>query len=59
MPNINKKIRIQYFDENFNLLDDKLLLQDITLSQGPKDIHKGPLKIEVCLFDFVFGLLYL
>jgi hypothetical protein len=46
-----KKIRIQLFDGEFNQLHDKLIAQDLELKIGPKESHKGPLKIEACLFE--------
>lgn len=48
---LNKKLRLQLFDENFNQLSDRLVGQDLELDKGPKEAHKGPMKIEVCLFD--------
>lgn len=44
-------MRIQAFDEEFNMLEDRLLVQLPELLAGPKETHKGPLKIEVCLFN--------
>ena len=51
MAHIEKKFRIQAFDTDFNMIQDRLLGQDSEFSQGPKESHKGPLKIEVCLFE--------
>lgn len=48
---LNKKLRLQLFDPNFNQINDRLVGQDIEFSKGPKEPHKGPMKIEVCLFE--------
>ncbi|MDY0200605.1 MAG: hypothetical protein RBR40_06420 [Tenuifilaceae bacterium] len=50
MKDFEKKIRIQLFDEEMNQLSDRLLGQDLELRMGPKNTHKGPLKVEACLF---------
>jgi len=46
-----KKMRIQQFDTEGNQLSDRLLTQETEFYTGPKEVHKGPIKIEVCLFD--------
>jgi hypothetical protein len=51
MADIYKKMRIQLYDEGFNQLSDRLVHQDGELRNGPKEEHKGPLKVEVCLFE--------
>lgn len=48
---IKKKLRIQAFDDEGFQLQDRLVEQDIELYNGPKDVHKGPLKIEVNLWE--------
>jgi len=50
MPDIEKKLRIQLFDEEYNMLSDRLVTQYTEFHRGPQEPHKGPLKIEVCLF---------
>lgn len=50
MPEIEKKLRIQLFDDEFNMLSDRLVTQYTEMNRGPEKPHKGPLKIEVCLF---------
>lgn len=51
MPDIEKKLRIQLFDEEFNMLSDRLVSQYTEFGRGPGEVHEGPLKIEVCLFS--------
>lgn len=51
MKAYQKKMRIQTFDGEFNHLEDRLVIQETELRNGPKDVHKGPLKVEVCLFE--------
>ena len=51
MKTIEKKMRQQLFDADFNQLEDRLIAQDTELYKGPKSPHKGPIKIEVCLFE--------
>lgn len=51
MKSIEKKIRIQKFDSDFNMLEDRLIGQDRELTRGPEEKHMGPLKLEVCLFE--------
>ena len=46
-----KKMRIQLFDNEFNQLDDRLVFQDTEMYKGPKEPHKGPMKVEFCLFQ--------
>lgn len=46
-----KKIRIQAFDNEGYQVQDRLVQQDIELATGPKEVHKGPLRIEVNLFE--------
>ena len=48
---IKKKIRIQAFDNEGFQLEDRLVEQDIEFTQGPKKVHKGPLRVEVNLFE--------
>jgi len=48
---IQKKIRIQLYDPEFNHFSDRLVEQDTELAKGPAEEHKGPMKIEVSLFD--------
>jgi len=50
MPDIEKKLRIQLFDKDMNMLSDRLVTQYTEFSKGPQEPHKGPLKIEACLF---------
>lgn len=45
-----KKIRVQLFDSEMNQITDRLVTQETEFRTGPKEPHKGPLKIEVCLF---------
>ncbi len=51
MPDIEKKLRIQLFDDEFNMLSDRLVTQYTEFNKGPGEIHKGPMKVEVCLFS--------
>jgi hypothetical protein len=51
MKNLEKKIRIQTFDPEFSQIEDRLIGQDLELRSGPKIVHEGPLKVEVCLFQ--------
>ena len=51
MKSIEKKMRIQLFDPEFNMLSDRLLAQDTEMYKGPGEVHNGPLKVEFCLFD--------
>lgn len=44
-------MRIQTFDPDFNMLDDRLVSQDTELYKGPTSTHLGPLKVEFSLFD--------
>ena len=46
-----KKIRIQTFDNEGYQIQDRLVEQDIELATGPKEVHRGPLRIEVNLFE--------
>lgn len=46
-----KKMRLQLFDTNMGQLEDRLVAQDTEIRKGPNNPHKGPLKIEVCLFE--------
>lgn len=43
------KIRIQLLDEESRVIDDRMVDQYIELTQGPKKIHDGPLKVELTL----------
>jgi hypothetical protein len=51
MASIEKKLRIQLFDNDFNMLSDRLISQNIELTNGPKEKHNGPLKVELSLFE--------
>jgi len=51
MLQISKKMRIQLFDKDFNQITDRLIDQDIELKNGPKEPHKGPMKLEFSFFD--------
>lgn len=51
MKNFEKKIRIMLFSKDGEQLSDRLLSQDVELRQGPKDLHEGPLRVEVSLFS--------
>lgn len=51
MPEIEKKMRIQTFDEDFNMLSDRLVSQYSEFNKGPGKVHEGPLKVEVSLFS--------
>lgn len=46
-----KKMRLQLFDGGLNQLEDRLVSQDTELRKGPAEVHKGPIKLEVCLFE--------
>lgn len=43
---MEKKVRIQLFDQEGRLIDDRMVSQDTELSSGPKMQHNGPLRIE-------------
>lgn len=51
MMKIKKKLRIQSFDNEGYQINDRLVEQDIEFATGPKDVHKGPMKIEVNLWE--------
>ncbi len=51
MASIEKKLRIQTFDEDFNMMGDRLVAQDVEFRKGPEKTHNGPMKVEVCLFE--------
>lgn len=51
MMKIKKKLRIQSFDNEGYQINDRLVEQDIEFNTGPKDVHKGPLRIEVNLWE--------
>lgn len=46
-----KKMRVQLFDGGLNQVEDRLVSQDTELRKGPIEAHKGPIKLEVCLFE--------
>lgn len=46
-----KKMRIQKFDSEWRLLEDKSYKQSSELKTGPKENHEGPLKVEFTLED--------
>lgn len=46
----NKKMRVQLYDTEFNQLGDRLVDQDVEMYKGPKEVHKGPCRIEFSLF---------
>lgn len=48
---MEKKIRIQKFDEEGRLIDDKVVTQDPEFYTGPKMKHNGPLRIEFSLLN--------
>lgn len=48
---IVKKMRLQLYDPDFNMLSDKLVAQDTEMYHGPAEPHSGPLKVEFCLFQ--------
>ncbi|RLC98570.1 MAG: hypothetical protein DRI46_11085 [Chloroflexi bacterium] len=48
---VQNKMRIQLFDEGFNMISDRLVTQGIELRKGPAEVHKGAMKIECCLFS--------
>lgn len=50
MPDLEKKLRLQLFDSDFNQVADRLVGQNLELTTGPKEVHKGPMKVEVCLY---------
>lgn len=46
-----KKMRIQKFDSEWRLLEDKTYKESYELSSGPKETHDGPIRIEFTLED--------
>jgi len=46
---MEKKLRIQLFDEEGRLMDDRTVSQDPEFSKGPKEVHKGLFRIEFTL----------
>jgi len=48
---MEKKMRIQLYDSEFNMLSDRLVAQDVEIRRGVREKHEGPLKIEICLFQ--------
>lgn len=48
---IIKKMRLQLYDPEFNMVLDKLVAQDTEMYHGPSEPHDGPLKVEFCLFE--------
>lgn len=48
---IEKKMRIQTYDLEFNMIEDRLVAQDTEMYKGPKDPHPGPVRVEFSLFD--------
>lgn len=46
---MEKKIRIQLFDEEGRLFIDRMVTQDTEFISGPKGEHKGPIRIEFTL----------
>ncbi len=43
---MEKKLRIQLFDDEGRMIDDRMVVQDPELSKGPTNTHKGPMRIE-------------
>jgi len=43
---MEKKLRIQLFDEDGRLLDDRMVSQDPEIAKGPQLTHIGPMRIE-------------
>lgn len=48
---MEKKIRIQLYSEEGQLQSDRLVSQDIEFNTGPKEVHKGPARIEFSLLE--------
>jgi hypothetical protein len=48
---IVKKMRLQLFTKEFDMISDKLVAQDTEMYHGPAEPHEGPLKVEFCLFE--------
>ena len=48
---MEKKIRIQLYSEDGMLLSDRLVSQDTEFNSGPKEPHKGPLRVEFTLLE--------
>ena len=48
---MEKKIRIQFYSEDGQLVNDRLVSQDIELNTGPKETHLGPMRIEFSLME--------
>ena len=46
---MEKKLRVQLYDENGVLIKDRLVNQDIEFMTGPKEIHEGIFRIEATL----------
>lgn len=50
-PTFKPKIRVQAMDEDGIVLNDRLVDQYIEFLNGPKESHKGPLRVEVTLMN--------
>lgn len=46
---MEKKLRIQLFDKEGALVNDRLVSQDPEIYSGPKDSHDGPIRVEFTL----------
>lgn len=46
---MDKKLRIQYFDKEGRMIQDRMVSQDPEFNAGPKITHKGPMRIEFSL----------
>lgn len=46
-----KKMRIQLYDTNLNQVEDRLVSQDTEVRKGPGGSHKGPMRLEFCIFN--------
>lgn len=48
---MEKKIRIQLFSEKGELESDRLVAQGPEMYNGPKEVHKGPMRIEFTFME--------
>ena len=48
---MEKKIRIQLYTNDGQLINDRLVSQDIELNTGPKESHIGPIRVEFSLLE--------
>ena len=48
---IQKSVSIQLFDEEGRIISERLVKQDPEFNVGPKEVHKGALRISFTLLE--------